>query len=50
VAHVIYFGNPVFHLISTPMLQPPDWVLSGCSINVSLALSKLGSELSICCS
>ncbi len=39
---VVCFGNPVYDLISTPTIQPSNRVLSGCSTNACLALSKLG--------
>lgn len=35
-------GNPVFDLIETPYLKTDGRVLSGCSTNACLALSKLG--------
>jgi sugar/nucleoside kinase (ribokinase family) len=37
-------GNPVFDLIETPYLKTEGRVLSGCSTNACLALSKLGRE------
>src|ERR1700690_2475957 len=38
---VVAFGNPVYDIISTPALRRSDRVLSGCSTNACLALSKL---------
>ncbi len=39
---VICYGNPVYDLITTPQIQTSDRVLSGCSTNACLGLSKLG--------
>jgi sugar/nucleoside kinase (ribokinase family) len=39
---IVCFGNPVYDIISTPFLRSSDRILSGCSTNASLALSKLG--------
>jgi sugar/nucleoside kinase (ribokinase family) len=41
---ILAFGNPVYDLISTPALRRTDRVLSGCSTNACLAVSKLGEE------
>ncbi len=40
-------GNPVFDLIETPYLKTEGRVLSGCSTNACLALSKLGKETAL---
>ncbi len=40
-------GNPVFDLIETPFLKTGGRVLSGCSTNACLALSKLGMETAL---
>ncbi len=40
-------GNPVFDLIETPYLKTGGRVLSGCSTNACLALSKLGMETAL---
>lgn len=40
-------GNPVFDLIETPYLRTDGRVLSGCSTNACLALSKLGMETAL---
>ena len=39
---IVCFGNPVYDVISTPFSNLPNRVLSGCSTNACLALSKLG--------
>lgn len=41
---VVCIGNPVYDLISTPLVNPSDRVLSGCSTNACLAFSKLGLD------
>ncbi|MEE8149005.1 MAG: PfkB family carbohydrate kinase, partial [candidate division Zixibacteria bacterium] len=38
-------GNPVYDLIKTQKVKPKGRVLSGCSTNAALALSKIGSEV-----
>lgn len=40
-------GNPVFDLIETPYLKTEGRVLSGCSTNACLALSKLGRKAAL---
>ena len=40
-------GNPVFDLIETPYLKTDGRVLSGCSTNACLALSKLGYKTAL---
>jgi sugar/nucleoside kinase (ribokinase family) len=40
-------GNPVFDLIETPRIKSGGRVLSGCSTNACLALSKLGMEAAL---
>jgi sugar/nucleoside kinase (ribokinase family) len=42
--YVLAFGNPVYDVISTPVLRRTDRVLSGCSTNACLALSKMGER------
>ena len=44
---VVAFGNPVYDIISTPVLRRSDRVLSGCSTNACLALAKLGTASSL---
>ena len=39
---ILAFGNPVFDIIMTPVVNRKDRVLSGCSTNACLAASKLG--------
>lgn len=41
---ILCYGNPVYDIISTPALRRTDRVLSGCSTNAALALSKLGES------
>ena len=36
------FGNPVYDLITTPSISTKERILSGCSTNACLALSRLG--------
>jgi sugar/nucleoside kinase (ribokinase family) len=36
------FGNPVYDLITTPSVSTQERILSGCSTNACLALSRLG--------
>ncbi len=38
-------GNPVYDLIKTPKFEPTERVLSGCSTNAALALSKMGEKV-----
>jgi sugar/nucleoside kinase (ribokinase family) len=38
------FGNPVYDLIKTQKVNPDGRILSGCSTNAVLALSKLGEK------
>lgn len=40
-------GNPVYDLIETPFIRTDGRVLSGCSTNFCLALSKLGVKTSL---
>ncbi len=40
-------GNPVFDLIETPYLKTDGRVLSGCSTNACLALTKLGKKTAL---
>lgn len=42
--HILTFGNPVYDVIMTPVLTRSDRVLSGCSTNACLAVSKLGED------
>ena len=39
---ILAFGNPVFDLITTPEVSTDERILSGCSTNACLALSRLG--------
>ncbi len=39
---ILAFGNPVFDLITTPEVSTNERILSGCSTNACLALSRLG--------
>jgi sugar/nucleoside kinase (ribokinase family) len=39
---ILAFGNPVFDLITTPVVSTEERILSGCSTNACLALSRLG--------
>jgi sugar/nucleoside kinase (ribokinase family) len=39
---VLAFGNPVFDLITTPVVSTEERILSGCSTNACLAISRLG--------
>ncbi len=41
---ILAFGNPVYDLILTPVLQVRNRVLSGCSTNACLAAAKMGEE------
>ncbi len=38
-------GNPVYDLITTKKVKPAGRVLSGCSTNAALALSKMGEKV-----
>lgn len=38
-------GNPVYDYIKTPKCEPDGRVLSGCSTNAALALSKMGENV-----
>ncbi len=44
---IVGVGNPVFDLIETPYLKTDGRVLSGCSTNACLALSKLGKKTAL---
>lgn len=44
---ILAFGNPVYDEIITPAVRTPGRVLSGCSTNVCLALSRLGHETTL---
>jgi sugar/nucleoside kinase (ribokinase family) len=39
---VLAFGNPVYDLITTPAISTKERILSGCSTNACLAISRLG--------
>ena len=39
---ILAFGNPVFDLITTPVVSTEERILSGCSTNACLAISRLG--------
>lgn len=41
---ILTIGNPVYDVIMTPVLTRSDRVLSGCSTNACLAVSKLGEQ------
>lgn len=40
--YILALGNPVYDIISTPVIHPSDRIISGCSTNACLAVSKLG--------
>ncbi len=44
---ILAFGNPVYDLITTPLLTRTERVLSGCSTNACLAVSRLGYPASL---
>jgi sugar/nucleoside kinase (ribokinase family) len=39
---ILAFGNPVYDLITTPAVSTDERILSGCSTNACLAISRLG--------
>ena len=39
---VLAFGNPVYDYITTPQISTQERILSGCSTNACLAISRLG--------
>ena len=39
---ILAFGNPVYDLITTPEVSTKERILSGCSTNACLAISRLG--------
>ena len=41
------FGNPVYDEITTPRASTDGRVLSGCSTNFALALSRLGEQVTL---
>jgi len=41
---ILAFGNPVYDVIMTPAIVRRERVLSGCSTNACLAVSKLGEQ------
>ena len=41
---ILGIGNPVYDVIMTPVLTRRERVLSGCSTNACLAVSKLGEQ------
>lgn len=45
--NIVGLGNPVYDLISTPKFRMTERVLSGCSTNACLALSKMGMNVTI---
>jgi sugar/nucleoside kinase (ribokinase family) len=47
MARIFAFGNPVYDDIITPATHTHGRVLSGCSTNVCLALSRLGHEAAL---
>lgn len=44
---ILAFGNPVYDVISTPVLIRTDRVLSGCSTNACLAAARLGLKATL---
>src|SRR5579859_4818912 len=44
---IVAFGNPVYDYIKTPLVTTGTRVLSGCSTNGCLALSRLGHETAL---
>src|SRR5690348_16944108 len=44
---IVAFGNPVYDYIKTPVVTTGERVLSGCSTNGCLALTRLGRETSL---
>ena len=42
---ITVIGNPVYDLIKIQKVEPKGRILSGCSTNAALALSKIGSEV-----
>lgn len=44
---ILAFGNPVYDEIVTPVLATPGRVLSGCSTNACLALTRLGRKTAL---
>ena len=45
--NILCYGNPVYDIISTPALKRTDRVLSGCSTNACLAVSKMNENSSL---
>ena len=41
---ILAFGNPVYDVISTPSFRRSDRILSGCSTNACLAVTKMSEE------
>ena len=39
---ILAFGNPVYDMITTPVISTGERILSGCSTNACLAFSRLG--------
>ncbi len=44
---IVAFGNPVYDYIKTLKIDTKDRILSGCSTNAALALSKMGEEVKL---
>ena len=44
---IVCFGNPVYDFIKTPYISTEERVLSGCSTNACLALTRLGAEATL---
>lgn len=44
---IFAFGNPVYDQITTPRVSTGGRVLSGCSTNFALALSRLGEQVTL---
>ncbi len=47
MALIVAFGNPVYDEITTPFAKTPGRVLSGCSTNGCLALTRLGHQTAL---
>jgi len=44
---ILALGNPVYDYIETKKVKTPGRILSGCSTNAALALSKMGREVTL---
>ena len=45
--NIVGIGNPVYDYIKTPRVDTEERILSGCSTNGCLAISKLGEETAL---